>query len=125
MAVLSSEKLRLTGIVDLIIEGDSEIVVVDFKSAKNTGSENHMIQLGAYALLAEERFRKPCGRGYLFYAENKKWVEILLTEGLREKVLSTIKGLEEVIRSRVIPPPTEQIEKCRNCEFLNFCGDRW
>jgi CRISPR-associated exonuclease Cas4 len=120
-----SERYKLTGIIDLVLEGQNDIIVVDCKGAKRFPGENHYVQIGAYGLLAEERFHKPCRKGFLYYSEGKQWVEITIDDNLRQKVLELIEQVEGVVNRGIFPEAALQIAKCRNCEFLNFCGDRW
>ncbi len=120
-----SPDLRLSGTIDLAIEGDAESVVVDFKAGRDAIWDNHRVQLAAYALMAEERFRKPCRRGYVLYRERGHWVEVEINEALRGRTMELLHRLREATGLGLFPEPTEVMARCRNCEFLNFCGDRW
>lgn len=120
-----SERLRLSGTVDLVIEGDAELVVVDFKAGREAAWDNHRVQLAAYALMMEERFHKPCQRGYILYREHKHWVEVAINEPLRQRTVELLQQLWEATERGLFPNPTAVMARCRNCEFLNFCGDRW
>jgi len=122
---IASERYKLTGIIDLVVEGNDEIVVVDCKGAKKFPGENHYAQIGAYGLLAEERFNKPCRKGFLYYSEGRQWVEIKIDDVLRRRVLELIEQAGRVVNTGMFPEATAQIAKCRSCEFINFCGDRW
>lgn len=122
---VTSEQYKLTGIIDLVVEGSDEIVVVDCKGARKFLGENHYVQIGAYGLLAEERFKKSCRKGFLYYSEGRQWVEINIDDALRRKVLGLIQRAGQVVNTGLFPEATSQIAKCRSCEFLNFCGDRW
>lgn len=120
-----SKELALSGVIDLVIESDAEVAVIDFKTGKKYLRDHHNLQIAAYALLAEEHFGKPCRRGYLFYADSKEWVNILITNELREETRDTLCTMKEMVRRSIFPDPTPDIGKCQRCEYLNFCGDRW
>lgn len=122
---LVSDNYKLAGTADLVIEGQDEIVVIDCKGGEKRLSENHWIQVGAYALLAEEYYKKPCHKGFLYYAEGRQWTKVLIDERLKQKVTGLLGQMGKVIKEGIFPLPTGQVEKCRSCEFLNFCGDRW
>jgi CRISPR-associated exonuclease Cas4 len=123
--VVRSGSLRLSGAIDLVIEGDDELVVVDFKAGRDAMWDNHRIQLAAYALMAEERFHRPCLRGYVLYRERRHWVEVEVSDALRKRTLDLLQQLREATDCGLFPDPTQVVGRCRNCEFLNFCGDRW
>lgn len=123
--MVRSNCLRLSGAVDLVVEGDNELVVVDFKTGRDATWDNHRVQVAAYALMAEERFRKPCLRGYVLYRESRHWVEVEVNESLRQRTLDLLRQLRETMNHGLFPDPTHVSGRCRNCEFLNFCGDRW
>lgn len=123
--MVRSERLCLSGTVDLVIEGDAELVVVDFKAGREAPWDNHRVQLVAYALMVEERFQKPCPRGYVLYRQRKHWVEVAIDDPLRQRTMELLQQLWETMEQRLLPDPTDVAARCRNCEFLNFCGDRW
>lgn len=126
---LSSEKYRITGVVDLL-EKDSEgsIRLVDYKkgnpamddSGEWCAKENDAIQLAAYALLLEE-VGVSVASASVYYAAIKRHVEVELTEALREKCKAYIAEAMEVAKCGACPPPLEYSSRCLACSAYPVC----
>ena len=90
---LSSERLGLSGKLDLMEERDGTLRPVEYKrSAAPTGPdgrpgywENDAIQVYAQGLLMEEEFGAPVPAGVLYYAGSKARVDVPLDESLRAR----------------------------------------
>ena len=126
---LSSEKYRITGVVDLL-EKDSEgsIRLVDYKkgnparddSGEWCAKENDAIQLAAYALLLEE-VGVSVASASVYYAAIKRHVGVELTEELREKCKAYIAEAMEVAKCGACPPPLEYSSRCLACSAYPVC----
>src|SRR5437868_8934368 len=90
-ATLSSERLGLTAVLDLIEEKGDERYPVETKhgsaprdeSGRPTTWDNDAVQLCAQALLLEEELGRPVPRGYQFYAGTRERVEVRFDDALR------------------------------------------
>jgi CRISPR-associated exonuclease Cas4 len=120
---LRDENLCLTGVADLVLEAAGEVAVVEFKATARELAENQKVQLGAYALLAEKQFRKPCPRGFVLLADRQELEEVEISPDLRSATLAAIEGVNRLFTEVVLPPPTPVRARCTLCEFRNFCGD--
>ena len=126
---LSSEKYRITGVVDLL-EKDSEgsIRLVDYKkgnpvrgdSGEWCAKENDAIQLAAYALLLEE-VGISVASASVYYAAIKRHVAVELTVALKEKCKGYIAEALDVAKCGACPPPLEYSSRCLACSAYPVC----
>lgn len=125
---VSSEKLGIVGVADLIDAEDTGLNLVEYKKgapAVGEGGERvakdyDAIQVGALALLLEEDGR-PVSRAGIYYAAEKAHVEVGLTEALRARVLNTIREARALAESASIPPPLVNSTKCLYCSAYPIC----
>jgi CRISPR-associated protein Cas1 len=125
---LSSERLGLTGKLDLVEVKDGECYPVEYKrSAGPSGDrgfwENDAIQLCAQGLLLEEAHGRNISKGILYYIGSKKRVEVPLDESLREKTFQAIRRIRELREQSQPPPPLgeELRHRCHGCSLLTIC----
>ena len=119
----TSERLGLSGKVDMLIVRDREVLPVDFKYTTGSPSRNHRYQLAGYALLAEEAYGRPAGQGFIYLIPAKDAIVCDLDDDLKAETSRIIHDIEEMICAERMPGPTRQRGKCYDCEHLNFCSD--
>ncbi|MGC8497077.1 MAG: CRISPR-associated protein Cas4 [Thermoplasmata archaeon] len=118
---LYSETLGLVGKPDRITRQGNEIIVWEFKSreAPAIPFNSHIMQLAAYAILAEEKFKTKVDRGFIRYSNRTFEIEIDST--LKERVIELIKEIQRY-------PPKGQLyrnhndrARCLKCEYREIC----
>jgi len=122
---LCSETLGLSGTLDLCLETPTGPIPVEFKDSLGGMRQNHVAQLTAYALLLEEQYGCTVPAGFWVSAPREEVRRVPLSDAWKARVR---KGLEEMrgcIQKEVMPSPADRWEKCEDCEFLRFCGDRY
>lgn len=128
---LTSERLGITAVLDVIEEKNGEQYPVETKHGKAphdadgrpTVWENDAVQLCAQALLMEEAFGQPVKRGYQFCAGSRERVEVQFTGELRHKTLAAIARCRELEQADKPPeplPPDER-HKCFGCSLAPVC----
>ena len=119
---LASRKLRLHGVVDLVAETDKGFIVVEFKEAKcpRNPPEGHVYQAAAYAMLVEEHFNTIVRTVLIYYAEDKRFHEISMSDALRKHVRWTISKIRKIMEEERLPPVRET-RKCPSCGYLWIC----
>ena len=122
---LHSERMGLSGKLDLLIATDDACYPVDFKDTEGGPRRNHRLQLTAYALLAEEAFARPAPDGFIYLAPERRVVGLHLNERDREDVREAVRQMRQMMDSEELPAPTAVLARCAGCEFRNFCGDIW
>ncbi len=122
---LHSDRLGLSGKLDLLILTADACYPVDFKDTEGGPRRNHRLQLAAYVLLAEEAFERPAPDGFIFVVPEKRVVALGLDEGDRAEVRRALAALRDMIGRQDLPQPTPVRARCQACEFRNYCGDIW
>jgi CRISPR-associated protein Cas1 len=128
---LTSERLGLTAVLDLVEEKDGQRYPVETKhgsaprdeSGRATTRHNDAVQLCAQALLLEEEHGQPVERGYQFYAGTRERVEVRFDETLRAQTLAAVEKVRQ-LAARDAPPeplPAEERHKCFGCSLAPVC----
>ncbi len=120
---LRSERLGLSGRLDLVIESGGAIFPVDFKNGTAPPGRNHRYQLTAYALLVEEAWKRPVRRGFIGLIPDRRAVPIAISPTMREEVRREIGAIRAMIAAEQMPPPTRLRGRCVDCEFRCWCND--
>lgn len=124
---LRSERLGLSGQVDLVVEsGEGEarrLTPVDFKLSRQKPGRHFHLQLACYALLLEECWGAPVEAGYLYLIPSKESVRVEITHRLRRDVVKQVAEIRRLLLAEEMPAPTSQRGSCVNCEFRRFCND--
>ncbi|HJT76610.1 MAG TPA: CRISPR-associated protein Cas4, partial [Gemmataceae bacterium] len=130
-AQLTSERLGLTAVLDVIEEKDGVSYPVETKHGSAPRDEdgrpacwdNDAVQLCAQGLLLEEELGRPVPRGVLFYAGTRERVEVPFEEALRAKTLAAVAQVRE-LSGRDVPPeplPPELRHRCHGCSLATVC----
>jgi CRISP-associated protein Cas1 len=122
---LSSERLGLTAVIDLV-EGDGERVrPVDYKrGARPTVAggawEPERVQLCAQGLLLREHgFR--CDEGVLYFVRSKQRVRVRLSTALVARTEELVAEMRRRFAEGGMPPPLEDSPKCPRCSLVAIC----
>jgi CRISPR-associated exonuclease Cas4 len=122
---LESERYRLTGTADLVVETADAVFPADFKYTEGPCRANHVTQLAAYALLAEERFRRRSDRGFVYLVPQELVEAVELTDERKRVVVDALRGIREMIAMGACPDATPVRARCQSCEYRNYCGDQF
>ena len=120
---LGSERLGLTGKLDLLIDSPEGLFPVDFKWTTGRPHKNHVLQLCAYALLLEDNFQQPVTKGFVYLIPKSDAIVFDLTAELKEQTRTMLGEIRRMIEKEEMPPPTPVRNRCTDCEYRNFCGD--
>ncbi|MBQ7307243.1 MAG: PD-(D/E)XK nuclease family protein, partial [Clostridia bacterium] len=75
----TNQKVLIQGVVDIILEGDNDIIVVDYKTTKGSDKflrDKYSVQLSLYALAVEDFFKKPVSKKYVYSFCKNKLIEV-------------------------------------------------
>jgi CRISPR-associated protein Cas1 len=128
---VSSERLGLTGKLDLVEEKNGRIYPVEYKRGCGpSGSngqplfwDNDAVQVCAQAMLLEEELDVKIPQGILYYMGSKARVEVPLDDHLRQQTLQAIQTVRELSK-RDAPPeplPAELRHRCFGCSLAPIC----
>ncbi|MGB4705069.1 MAG: CRISPR-associated protein Cas4 [Candidatus Saccharicenans sp.] len=118
-----SEKMGLSGKLDMLIISPKGYFPVDFKFTSAFPHKNHLYQMCGYALLLEEKFHKDVTTGFIYLIPKKDIVVFNLTENLKNDTINKLNEIRLMILSEKMPQPADSRRKCYDCEFRNYCGD--
>jgi CRISP-associated protein Cas1 len=122
---LSSERLGISGKLDLVEGEGLSVTPVDYKRGKRPHIPGHAyaperVQVcGQGLLLREHGFS--CDRGVIYFVGSKERVAVDLDETLIRETLAAIEGLKASVLSGRIPPPLEDSPKCIRCSLAGIC----
>jgi CRISP-associated protein Cas1 len=128
---LSSERLGITGKLDLLEEQDGMMRPVESKRSEApkgvdgnpTFWENDAVQVCAQGLLVEENLGVTLESGVLYYIGSKTRVEVPFDDALRARTLAAISLAREHSLSDVPPEPLppELRHRCFGCSLAPVC----
>lgn len=126
---LSSEKLGITGVIDLLKkDAYGGVHIVDYKKGSPGSNEvgewmvkeSDAIQLAAYTLLLEEA-GLPVSGASVYYAAVKRHVFLEISDELLHGCKAYISAALGVASCGNCPPPTESISRCLACSAYPIC----
>jgi CRISPR-associated exonuclease Cas4 len=120
---LHSERLGLSGKMDLLIVSQQGYFPVDFKYTRGRPRRNHISQLAGYAVLVEDHFQTHVETGFIYLAPIGELVAVKLTPELKQEVPRRLAEIRSMIKDEILPGPTAVRARCAECEFRNYCGD--
>lgn len=138
---LASERLGLSGVLDMLItvEEDGAVVEripVDYKNADPRpggvagwhGSEvwrNWRMQLAAYAVLVEDAWPDdpPVRRGFIYAIPVGRAFEVEMTDALRARARGLPERLRDMVEREIMPEAPDDRRRCSACEYRRFCND--
>jgi CRISPR-associated protein Cas1 len=125
---LSSEALGLHGKVDAVRRRDGVLVIHEHKRGRPAPGEqgpeawpSDRLQVGAYALLAEERFPGSPVECRVRYHQQDVTVRFPLDEPLRQEVRQAVSRARELRARTERPPVTKEERKCARCSLAPVC----
>ena len=123
-----SPRLGLQGCVDFIRCDRKELIPVEVKRgrAKRTdtglaGWPSDVLQVGAYAMLLEESLETSVRRARIHYARDGAWVQVAVTDDLREDVQKAVGEARRLSASLRRPPVAENQNLCKHCSLAGVC----
>ncbi|MBY0552136.1 MAG: CRISPR-associated protein Cas4 [Candidatus Obscuribacterales bacterium] len=118
-----SERLGLSGLLDLLIETNSGFYPVEYKNSIGEPQLHHRYQLTAYALLVEESNDAVVRSGYLCMLRSDDVFPLEITESKKLYVKNLLDRMRRMIETQTLPAPTPHRGRCDNCEFRLYCAD--
>lgn len=125
--LVNSEKLKLTGKLDLL-EIDTSTgrhCPVEYKRGKPKTESWDRIQLCAQALCLEEMLDLTIEEGALWYWQTRHREPVVLDAALREQTLAVIDAVHEQFASGITPSKPAPPKRCRACSLREICQPQW
>lgn len=118
---MHSGRMGLSGLLDMAIVREREAIPVEFKNSTAGLQLNHKYQLTAYALLVEERYRRPVRRGFVYFIPLKRVEEMPITPHMRRYVTRVLREIRQMLTTERMPGGTWRRGRCVECEFRRMC----
>ena len=122
---LSSDKLKLVGIVDEVLTlSNEERAPLDYKFSvwENKIYTTYKTQQILYALLIEDVYHCKVNKGYLVYVRSKNHLEEFpISLKQKEKAISIVNEIFDILNLNFFPKGTSQKRKCEDCTYRNIC----
>ncbi len=119
----ASDRLGLSGTVDMVLEIGGGIAPVEFKMSRRGLQPNVRAQLAAYAVMLEETFGKPARRGFLVEIPEMRVHPCDVTDRDLAALEDRLSAIRAMLAAERLPEPTSDRGKCPDCELLAYCGD--
>ena len=121
---VNSKELGFQGIADLILEMPDEIIPVEFKTSSSRSSRGAIIQLTAYGLIFALSSGKKFEKGFIISGRPAKTHYFEISPKIQDDTRRIMTQLQAMMMTGRMPFSSADINKCSQCEFLNFCNDR-
>lgn len=121
---INSTKLRLKGIIDRIEVHKDEIIPFELKTGKAPATgvwPGHRIQVGAYALLAEEQFGVKIKRGFINYLDSRSIRPVSINPFLKAEIHEAKDSVISLLENKQLPEHCSNKGKCRSCSLQELC----
>lgn len=122
---LSYEDFNFYGICDGLIISDKNIYPVEIKLHGTKPTKAQKMQLIAYGILAEKIYEKDFNLGFILFEKNAKTIPIEVDEKQKKELIVLVEKIIEMIKKEKLPYSDATEEKCTQCEFENYCNDRF
>jgi CRISPR-associated exonuclease Cas4 len=123
---IENEDLNICGKVDLALINKSNIIPIEFKLSSNKKPNySHILQLVGYGLLLEKKYQRDFKQAIISYSNNMKFFNITITQEIKKDFFIILKNIEEILKNQNLPNSSANEKQCLQCEYLNFCDDRF
>ncbi len=122
---IGSTELALHGVLDSLLLSGTNVYPIEFKLAGRKPTIGHILQLTAYAMLAEYQFERPSTKGFVLYGEQGKTHPVVINDDRKKQVEFVRDAVRKNLEGGVLPDSSATSIQCGQCEFLNFCNDRY
>jgi CRISPR-associated exonuclease Cas4 len=121
---LFSEKLRLTGKPDYIVNVKGQYIPVEVKTGiTDKPYRNHVMQLATYCLLLEEKYYQAVPFGVLVYGNGRQF-KIPFEPYLKGQITTTLEEMRTKLATGSIVRKHDSIAKCQYCSLRIHCSQR-
>lgn len=95
-------------------------IPVEYKRGKPKEHDADVLQLCAQAMCLEEMLVCTVPKGFLYYGETRRRIEVLFEEELRKKVTDTFEKMHQMME-RSYTPKGKMTKACKSCSLAERC----
>lgn len=121
---LFSERYRLTGRPDYLVQSGPDVIPVEVKSgsAPEQPYTAHLLQLAAYCLLVEEQEWRVPPHGIIKYDDRA--FEVDYTPAVRAGLLDVLDDIRRDLHARDVDRSHNEAVRCLGCGYREQCKQR-
>jgi CRISPR-associated protein Cas1 len=124
---LSSDRLGLTAVIDLVEGTGSRVTPVDYKIGSPRESDGvaeawptDRVQVCVQAMILRDH-GYTCDEAVVYYHHTRQRVRVEMTADLVEATLAKVQEARRAAAAGVIPPPLADSPKCIRCSLAGIC----
>jgi len=121
---VESDELKLKGIIDQVHVYEQDYVPFELKTGRTPAEgvwPSHRIQIAAYSMLLQEKFKKQIKEGFVFYLDTKEKRHIAINPFMRDEVKQIVDEVIALLENRQLPDFCNNENKCRKCGLRETC----
>ena len=121
---VESDELRLKGIIDQVHVYNNDYVPFELKTGRTPSDgvwPSHRIQIAAYSLLLQEKFKKQIKEGFVVYLDTKEKRHIAINPFMKQEVNHIVNEIIKLLESKELPDFCNNENKCRKCGLKQTC----
>lgn len=129
-----SREMGVSGICDIVefhrddmrgialqgLAGNYLVCPVEYKKGEPKENDADALQLTAQAMCLEEILSCSIDKGYLYYGEIRRRIEVVLDEKLRQQVRDSFEEMHQYFRRKHIPK-VKRTKACNACSLKHVC----
>lgn len=127
--LVESERLRLRGRLDAVIEVEEEGGIraypVEYKATRREPGPQYRLQLAAYAVLLEEQEGCRISEGFFVLLPLRKVLRVRLDRAAKARAVAAVLDMHRIVLEEKLPAAPKSTARCSTCEFRRFCNDVW
>ncbi len=123
---ISSKELGLRGIIDKLELYENDVIPIELKTGKIPKKgvwDSHKIQIGAYLLLLNEKFKKEINIGFVRYLDINEERAVILNPFLKDYIITLRDKVNLLLNSKEFPEYCNNERKCKACGLKKLCYD--
>lgn len=101
-------------------EGQYNVVPIEYKRGKPKEHDADVLQLCAQAICLEEMLMCEIEKGYLYYGETRRRLEVLFDKEIRKRMVDSFMKMHEYYE-RQHTPKARPTKACQSCSLSEFC----
>lgn len=101
-------------------DGNYMVYPVEYKKGQPKENEADILQMAAQAMCLEEMLECSITKGYLFYGEIRRRLEVPLDGNVRQKVRDAYCEMHRYVQRRYTPK-VRRTKACNACSLKNIC----
>lgn len=119
------QKLSIHGIADCYIETADKIYPVEFKLYGTKPTKSQIYQTIAYGLAIQDMQQKEFDTAFILFEKKGKTHKITVEKKLKQKVIHQVDEILNMLKAGNKPDSSASQQQCTQCEFINYCNDRF